>query len=100
MIIATFHERNGRKLLALCDKDLLGKKFEEGDLQLDLTAKFYQGKETSIEELKKDIAGYDIINAVGKESVDLLLKEELITEQGIIKIAGISHAQCVNILSD
>ncbi len=37
MILAKTHVANGRKIVAACDSELLGKKFEEKNLQIDLT---------------------------------------------------------------
>ena len=37
--------KDGRLILALCDSELLGKVFVEGDVKLDLTTDFYQGEE-------------------------------------------------------
>ena len=93
MIIAKIHTRNETSILALCDPEILGKKFEEGDLQLDLTSNFYKGEE--IDENEIHFEKYEIINAVGEKSVNLLLKNKLIDQDKIIKIAGIPHAQCV-----
>jgi hypothetical protein len=44
-MIAKIHKTfDGRNVLAVCDSDLLGKKFEEKDLQIDLNSDFYKGK--------------------------------------------------------
>jgi hypothetical protein len=85
-----------RKIIAICDSDLLGKKFEEGKLQLDIKESFYGGKETKekkvlkiLEEAKKEDACF---NFVGKETITLALRAEIINENSILKIAGIPHA--------
>jgi len=44
MIVKSHSTGDGRKVIAICDDSLLGKKFEEGDKQLDLTSEFYQGQ--------------------------------------------------------
>ena len=44
-----------RDVVALCDSELLGKKFEEGDFQLDIKESFYKGDEVSEEEASKII---------------------------------------------
>ena len=40
MIVKVHRTPDGRRLIAVCDNNLLGKKFEENDLQLDLTSNF------------------------------------------------------------
>ena len=45
MIVKIHKMPDGRSVIAVCDSNLLGKKFEEKNLQLDLTADFYKGSE-------------------------------------------------------
>jgi len=66
-MIVKEHINEGKLILALCDKNLLGKKIEDQNIQLDLSSSFYKGEEADIEELKKLIKKAYIINAVGKK---------------------------------
>ncbi|MCK4589234.1 MAG: DUF424 family protein [Nanoarchaeota archaeon] len=94
MILAKVHRNSeGQKILALCDQELLGKKFEEGNKQLDLTTDFYQGEEATEQEIKKLIKGVYIINLVGEQSLKLMKKLNLAEEKHIIRIQNIPHAQ-------
>jgi hypothetical protein len=43
MILKEHKSHDGKCVIALCDDDILGKKFEENGLQLDLTSSFYKG---------------------------------------------------------
>lgn len=85
-----------RDVVAICDKNLLGKKFEEGKFQLDVKESFYKGKETSEEETIrtiKDMSKEDsIFNIVGEEAVNAALKAEIISKEGIQKIQGVPFA--------
>lgn len=94
MIVKTHVTPNG-KLLAICDSDILGKTFEEGEKQLNLSSQFYQGKEKSDEELSMMLKDAYVINAVGEKSVGFLIEKELIAEDAVMRIAGIPYAQCV-----
>lgn len=94
-MIAKIHPTPNGKMLALCDSDLLGKRFEEGELQLDLESQFYKGEEVSDDELEKIIKGIYIINAVGETSIKFLISHDLIEESNVKKVADIPHAQCV-----
>lgn len=80
--------------MALCDKNILGKKFEEGNQQLDLTTDFYQGEEKSEEEIEQLIKDVYIINLVGRESLHLIEKLKLGPER-IITVQNIPHAEIV-----
>jgi len=88
--------RSQRDLVAVCDSELLGKKFEEEKFQLDLTGGFFRGEEFSKEEtieIMKKMAREDAtFNIVGKDSVDAALKAEIIVKEGIAEIQGIPFA--------
>ncbi len=94
MILAKIHQNpDGQKILALCDQELLGKKFEEGNKQLDLTTDFYQGEEATEQEIKELIKDVYIINLVGEQSLKLMEKLKLAEEEHVIRIQNIPHAQ-------
>ena len=88
-MIITTHSSGTRKILIVCDSDLIGKKFEEGNKQLDLTSEFYQGEEMSEEQLTPIIKTAYSIQFVGEESVALAVKLGIVEEEKIIKIQNI-----------
>ena len=94
-MIVKVHKRNGKVLVAVCDTDLIGKKFEEGELQLDLTSDFYAGKELDEKATGDLIRNAYIINLVGKNAIKLGMDEGIIEKDHIKNIAGIPHAQAV-----
>lgn len=89
-----------RKIVAVCDKELIGKKFEENNLQLDINPKFYSGEykddednEEEIIELLKDQEKEDsCFNIVGENACNIAIKAGIIDESSIIQIQGIKHA--------
>lgn len=92
MISVKIH-RSYRDVVAVCDSELIGKKYEEGTRQLDLRENFYRGEEmdeNSIVNLlmtqKKEDATFNI---VGKESVQAAVKAGIIEENESDSIAGI-----------
>ncbi len=95
MIIKVHKTQDGRKITALCDNDLIGKKFEEKNLQLDLTSNFYKGEEKTKEEIIELIKGSYILNLAGKKSTNLAIKLGIIRKENIIKIKNIPHAQAI-----
>ncbi len=93
-MIAKIHKTfDGRNVLAVCDSDLLGKKFEEKDLQIDLNSAFYKGEEKSEKEILELFKKASTINLVGKKSVELGIKAGIIDKEKVIKIKGVPHAQ-------
>ena len=49
MIVKKHITQDKRLILAVCDKELLGRCFEESSLQLDLRGEFYNGEEKDTE---------------------------------------------------
>jgi len=95
MIVVKIHNYEKGKIVALCDENILGKKFSENGLVLDLSSNFYKGEimeDNKILELLKDVY---ITNASGDESVRLLLKNKFVEKENIIKIKGIPHSECI-----
>ena len=83
-------------LLAVCDSDLLGKSFEEGEMQIEVTD-FYReslGDAGKIMELAGEAT---IINAVGNNIIRLLIENNAVDSSGVIEIGGVKHAQIVTI---
>lgn len=82
-----------RDIVAICDSDLIGKKFDEGNFQLEVKEEFFKGEEASEEKVVKiiqDMSKEDAtFNIVGKRSVNAALKAGIISEEGIKKIQGI-----------
>lgn len=85
-----------RDVVAICDMELVGKKFEEDKFQLDLKESFYQGNKLSedeIIEIMKDLSKEDAtFNIVGKKSVAAAIKAGIISEDGVKMIQGIPYA--------
>jgi hypothetical protein len=94
-MLVKIHE-SYRKIVAVCDAELLGRRFEEGKMQIDVSEAFYNGeKKTDKEviELLKDAATEDAtFNILGEKSISAAIRAGIIDEKGIIKIQGIPHA--------
>jgi hypothetical protein len=95
MIVKIHKTPDGKKLVAICDSSLLGKKFEEGKLQLDLSSEFYKGEEKGPEEVKKIIKDAYLVNIVGGESIAFFIKLGIIDKGCVMKVADIPHTQAV-----
>ncbi|MBU2616636.1 MAG: DUF424 family protein [Nanoarchaeota archaeon] len=85
-----------RDVVAVCDKELIGKVFEEDRFQLDIKENFYKGEEMSEEkviDLLKFLSTEDAtFNIVGKKSVNAALKAGVITEENVNEIQNIPFA--------
>ena len=85
-----------RDVVAICDSELLGKKFEQNQFQLDIKESFFGGDKKSEEEvieILKELAKEDAtFNIVGEKSTKAALKAGIISKKGIKKIQGIPFA--------
>ena len=87
---------SSRNIVAICDSNLIGKKFEEGKFQLDIKENFYKGEEILEEQvidiIQKMSKEDSTFNIVGEKSVNCALKTGIISQEGIKKIQGIPFA--------
>jgi len=85
-----------RDVVAICDAELLGKHFEEGNRILNIKESFYDGEEKTPKETTEIIQNMALedatFNIVGEKSVECAKKCGLITEDAIKKVEGIPFA--------
>jgi hypothetical protein len=79
-------------ILAVCDKDVVGKRVERGEVVLYAKPEFYKGEEIG-EEVKELFKEATVINLMGKRIVELAIKEGWVDEENVLEIEGIKHAQ-------
>lgn len=82
-------------ILAICDEDLIGKTFEEGELCLEVNEEFYKGEKKNKEEVLELLKDDEIksINVVGKESVAVAVEAKVINKENVLFIDNVPHAQ-------
>ncbi len=93
MMYAKIHKSEHQEVIAICDKDILGKTFTEGERELIISEGFYKGElleESEVLELLKDVSN---VNFSGEEATSCGLKSGIISEDHIIMIGGVKHAQ-------
>lgn len=93
MIYVKIHKGQEKIVVSVCDKDLVGKKFSEGKLCLNVKKDFYKGEIVDEEKLKEILKNAINLNIVGKESIEFALKEKVIDKNSIMKIKEVPHAQ-------
>ncbi|MCJ7570659.1 MAG: DUF424 family protein [Candidatus Thermoplasmatota archaeon] len=98
MISIKIYRRRNDALIAACDKNLIGKTFEEGKYQIEVRKDFYDGERVTPEILKEFLKDATIANLVGDETVTCAIEMGLIDPDSVIKIKGIPHAQMVKML--
>ena len=91
------HITKDKIIIAICDEELLGKKFSEGDYTLNISKRFYDGEKKSEEELKDILKNFENINLVGKKIIKFATDMGILNKGSILKIDGIPHAQIIQI---
>lgn len=92
-MIVKLHESKNGTIVCVVDKEILGQKFEEGELQLDLSSNFYKGEEKAIDEVGDLIRNAYGINIVGERAIKLAIEEGVIEVNMVKKIANIPYYQ-------
>ena len=79
--------KSHRNIVIICDKKLIGKKFNQGQFQIDVKKNFFDGeektKQETIEIIKRMVEEDATFNIVGKESIETALETGLINKEGI-----------------
>ncbi len=96
-MLIKIHKNQGKEVIAICDEDIIGKTFEEKDLQLKISEYFYKGEKISDEDALIILKTARNINIAGKKAVNFALKNKIIEEDNIITIAGVPNAQVYEI---
>jgi len=81
------------RLVSVCDADLIGETFENGELSLTVNADFYEGEPADEAAIVGSLAKCSVANIVGTEAVDLALEHGFVEEENVLDIDGTRHAQ-------
>ncbi|SDC96872.1 DUF424 domain-containing protein [Natrinema hispanicum] len=80
-------------LVAVCDEEVLGETFEEGELSLTVTEEFYGGDAVEEGAVVESLAQADVANIVGTRAVELAVEEGFVDEANVLEVGSTLHAQ-------
>jgi len=92
LMMAKMHESTSGNILAVCDKEHLGKTFEEGNISFTASERFYGGKEITEKELLELWEDASSLNMFGNKCIGIMQKAGFVGEK-VLLIKGIKHAQ-------
>ena len=90
-LIVNVRESGRGAILVVTDSELIGKQFEEDELQLDLAASFYAGTEMPVDEIIEKAKGSYILHVTGEEAVKAL--SLFIDPNSVVVIDAVPHAE-------
>ncbi|MFH1307216.1 MAG: DUF424 family protein [Candidatus Micrarchaeota archaeon] len=99
MIYFKLHKQGEDVILAVADKDALGKKYEGGGMVLDLQAfrSFYEGELAKEEEIAELLKQCTCANLAGKKAVSVAIDNGFAKSENVVVIGGIPHMQLFRI---
>ncbi|MXR42933.1 DUF424 family protein [Halobaculum sp. WSA2] len=83
-------------LVAVCDADVLGETFEDGEVTLDVTEEFYGGDEAEPADADAVVEGLydaDTANLVGADCVRVAVDAGVIDADRVLEVGDTLHAQ-------
>ena len=92
-MILTERETDEGLLVAVCDDDVLGETFEDGEVSLTVSEEFYGGEEADEQAVVNSLARASVANIVGTEAVELAIREGFVEEANVLDVESTRHAQ-------
>ena len=80
------------KVIAVCDRELLGTTLQGDSFDFEISAFFYGGKEIGEDELKLCFAQAGSLNLVGRRTIECAIACGAVDPAAICDIGGIPHA--------
>jgi hypothetical protein len=92
-------ERNTEKglLVAVCDAEVLGDTFENGDVSLTVNEAFYGGDRAGEESVITSLRGAQVANVVGERAVAVAVEAGIIDADTVLEVGATRHAQLVRL---
>lgn len=92
-LLITERETPKGRLVSVCDADILGEEFENGEASLTVDPDFYDGEPAGPQAVVDSLAGCDVANLVGTRAVTLAVEEGFVDETNVLEFDGTRHAQ-------
>lgn len=80
-------------LVSVCDADVLGETFENGDVSLTVERDFYDGEEATPEEVVASLSRAAVANLVGRRAVSVAVEHGFVEEGNVLEFGETRHAQ-------
>ncbi|MEM1682978.1 MAG: DUF424 family protein [Ignisphaera sp.] len=95
MYYVKIHHINNNSIVAICDEEILGKVFKEGDIILDVSPNFYKGERVDFETVLRIIEEGEIVVVTGRRIIKKLSQLGLVNEDYALKVEDQLHIQII-----
>jgi uncharacterized protein len=87
----------GDEVVAVCDRELLDTRIQQGDLEIHVSEAFYGKRPATPDEVRAALRCAGNINLIGERTVALAIEMGLIGTHGFIRIGSVPHAQIIRL---
>jgi hypothetical protein len=84
-----------KTMVVICDEEILGKVFKEGDVVLNISPTFYGGEKVDVDKIIEMVNIADIVVLSGKRIINELAKRGLTIEEYALKVEDQLHIQII-----
>jgi hypothetical protein len=95
MISVRIHNRDGERILAACDHELLGQTFTGDGTRLKVSEIFYGGETVTEGTFAERMKNVTIMNLVGDRTIEMAKAAGYVSDDSVIVIGSVKHAQVV-----
>ncbi|BBD72933.1 hypothetical protein HS1genome_1322 [Sulfodiicoccus acidiphilus] len=96
VIVKVLHKEDN-VFVNVCETELLGKKFRENGLLLDVNLEFYEGDPMELDAALSMVNQATVMSLVGNRLVDEAIKRGIVHKNSTLKVAGVAFAQVYNL---
>jgi len=94
MCLKTYQQ--GREtLIAVCDSDILGEKFKEGHLCIEVSPDFFGEEKATGSDVEMALLQATMANFVGCKAVEHAIRLGYVERENVLSIDGVLYAQMV-----
>lgn len=93
LLYVRMHRTPRETLLAVCDLEILGKKFSDGEKRIEVYASFYGERSIEEAELLPFLRQATIVNLVGERAVGKAIELGYVDAEKVLRIGETVHAQ-------
>jgi hypothetical protein len=96
-VIVNERETSEGRLVSVCDREVLGETFENGEIDFEVNEEFYDGEPADEEEVVASLAGARVANIVGTDAVALAVEHGFVDEESVLDLGETRHAQVLRL---